>query len=185
MPPTCGTAFSRRGCRVLNDPDRTLCRVDLIRALNRAGVNEFTVYREHVSLDGCRFPVFLRGEHDHRGRRSGLLDDSYDVHTAIGKLRAEWTRIRATSSSSSSATPRTPTACIASTRRSKVGDEPTAARHLLFSRDWHVKEVDLEDEELLPGGARLRSRDEPARGAAAADLRACRRRLRTDRLRVP
>ena len=61
--------------------------VDLNRALLGAGINDFSVYREHESLDGCRFPVFLRGEHDHKGRRSELLEDTSDVHTAIGKLR--------------------------------------------------------------------------------------------------
>src|SRR5262249_42134063 len=47
-----------RGCRVLNDPARTLTRYDLLRELRSRGINDFTVYRETEARDGCRFPVF-------------------------------------------------------------------------------------------------------------------------------
>ena len=136
-----------RGCRVVNDPERTLCRVDLNRALVRAGVNDFTVHREHEALDGCRFPVFLRGEHDHDGRRSELLDDASDVHTAIGKLRAE-----APDLDDLLVVEFCDTADADGVYRKysafKVGDA-ILARHLFFSHDWHVKQVDLDDEARL------------------------------------
>ncbi len=136
-----------RGCRVVNDPERTLRRVDLNRALTHAGVNDFTVYREHEPLDGCRFPVFVRGEHDHEGRRSGLLDDPFDVHTATGKLRAE-----APDRGDLLVVEFCDTADVDGVYRKysafKVGDA-ILARHLFFSRDWEVKQADLEDEALL------------------------------------
>jgi hypothetical protein len=136
-----------RGCRVLNDPQRTLCRVDLNRTLVRAGVNDFTMYREHEPLDGCRFPVFVRGEHDHAGRRSGLLEDPLDVHTAIGKLRAEGPDpvdllvVEFCDTADADGVYRKYSAF-------KVGDA-ILARHLHFSRDWHVKKADLDHEDML------------------------------------
>jgi hypothetical protein len=136
-----------RGCRVLNDPEQTLCRVDLNRALVRAGVNDFAMYREHESLDGCRLPVFLRGEHDHDGRRSGLLDDTADVHTAIGKLRAD-----APDLGDLLVVEFCDTAGADGVYRKysafKVGDA-IVARHLFFSNDWHVKQAELDDEASL------------------------------------
>ena len=132
---------------MLNDPEQTLCRVDLNRVLVRAGVNDFTMYREHEPFEGCRFPVFVRGEHDHEGRRSGLLDEISDVHTAIGKVRAEEPDpvdllvVEYCDTADADGVYRKYSAF-------KVGDA-ILARHLFFSRDWHVKQVDLDDETLL------------------------------------
>jgi len=57
------------GCVVLNDPQKSLLRYDLQKALN----NAFRVFRPHEIPEDLRFPVFVRGENDHRGNRSPLL----------------------------------------------------------------------------------------------------------------
>jgi hypothetical protein len=136
-----------RGCRVLNDPARTLRRYDLNRTLHDEGLSDFGVYREGEPLDGCRFPVFVRGENDHKGRRSGLLDDAEDVRTTIGKLRAEEPElgdllvVEFCDTADADGVYRKYSAF-------KVGDA-ILARHLFFSRDWHIKLSDLSDDALL------------------------------------
>jgi hypothetical protein len=136
-----------RGCRALNDPARTLGRVELSRALVDAGVNDFAVYREHESRDRCRFPVFVRAEHDHEGRRSLLLDDEIAVRDTIGKLRADDPElgdllvVEFCDTADADGVYRKYSAF-------KVGDA-IIARHLFFSHDWHVKSADLVDAAAL------------------------------------
>src|SRR4051794_19783513 len=77
------------GNRLLNHPTRTLRRYDLLRALHATGRNQFTVYRTSEDLTDVRFPVFLRVEDDHEGRRSGLLDDDAALSQALDGLAAE------------------------------------------------------------------------------------------------
>jgi hypothetical protein len=135
------------GCRVLNDPARTLRRFDLLRMLHDTGVNDFTAHREDDPLEQCRFPVFIRGEHDHQGRRSGLLDDADDAHDTIGKLRAEEPNLRELLVVEFCATAGTD-GVYHKYSAFKVGDA-IIARHLFFSHDWQVKHPDLNDEEHL------------------------------------
>ena len=132
-----------RGCRALNDPDHTLRRVELGRALHRAGVNDFQMYREDESLDRCRFPVFVRAEHDHEGRRSLLLADELAVRDTIGKLRAddpelgELLVVEFCDTADADGV-------YCKYSAFKVG-EAIIARHLFFGRDWHLKHAELDD----------------------------------------
>ena len=84
--PSSGTASRHQGSRMLNHPTRTLRRYDLLRALHAAGRNQFAAYRPSDDLTGVRFPVFLRREDDHDGRRSGLLDDAATLSHALDDL---------------------------------------------------------------------------------------------------
>lgn len=58
------------GCVVLNHPQKSLLRYELQKALN----NKFRVFRPDEIPEDLRFPVFVRGENDHRGNRSPLIN---------------------------------------------------------------------------------------------------------------
>ncbi len=64
------------GCRVLNDPARVLQRLELLRRLNREGINDFKVWSAYEAAQVDRFPVFLRTISAHRGVLSNPLADA-------------------------------------------------------------------------------------------------------------
>lgn len=84
----------RGGSRLLNHPAHSLQRFELLTALHAQEVNAFRPYRAHEPLDGVRFPVFLRIEHDHKGNRSGLLRNHAELAAALAGLRATGERLR-------------------------------------------------------------------------------------------
>lgn len=135
-----------RRCRVLNDPERTLTRFDLLRTLHDRGINDFTAHRHADSRAAWRVPVFLHGEHDHDGRRSPLLSRTTDVDDAIRALRAadpelDLLVVEFCDTADDAGVYRKYSAFV-------LGDA-IIARHLLFSCDWHVKEPDLDDAALI------------------------------------
>ncbi len=72
-----------KGFRVLNDPARAMKRFGLLRALNRAQINDFDAY-SLKSLDRPkRWPVFLRLEGDHQRPLSGLLNTPEELDEAL------------------------------------------------------------------------------------------------------
>ena len=71
------------GSKVLNDPARMLSRFGLLRALNRAGINDFDAYRVEDLEEPRRWPVFLRAEGNHTPPLSGLLQDRAELDEAI------------------------------------------------------------------------------------------------------
>lgn len=68
--------------RIANDPHQHLGRVDLIRRLHAAKVNDFTAYRVHEIGEQIRFPVFIRREYDHWGV-SPLIHNRDDLRSAV------------------------------------------------------------------------------------------------------
>ena len=73
------------GFRFLNHPVRTLRRFDLLRELERRGINPFRALRASADLRGLRYPVFLRAERSHDGAVSPLLRSAREVDAAIGR----------------------------------------------------------------------------------------------------
>jgi hypothetical protein len=72
------------GFRFLNNP-KTLRRFELLTELRRLGFNEFRAVRATGSLEGLRFPVFIREERDHQGAISPLLGSQHEIYQALGK----------------------------------------------------------------------------------------------------
>jgi len=71
------------GHYVLNDPAKAMKRFGLLRALNRAGLNDFDAYSVE-SLDRPKsWPVFLRLEGDHQRPLSGLLNTPEELDEAL------------------------------------------------------------------------------------------------------
>jgi len=77
------------GCRVLNDPGRSLQRMSLLRRLSCEGVNSFKAWFAEDAGEVDRFPVFLRTQSAHRGVLSGLLETPQALQTALDTLLDE------------------------------------------------------------------------------------------------
>ena len=75
--------LERAGIRALNDPARFRNRFGLLRALNRAGINDFDAYPADSLETPRRWPVFIRLEGNHRAPVSGLLQDQEELDRAI------------------------------------------------------------------------------------------------------
>lgn len=79
------------GLRTLNDPARTLQRLDLLRRLHAEGVNSFKVWPASEADRVDRFPVFIRTIRAHRGVLTDLITTGPDLHTALeGLVEAGW-----------------------------------------------------------------------------------------------
>ena len=72
-----------KGFQVFNDPARAMKRFGLLRALNRAGINDFDAYSVESMDRPKRWPVFLRLEGDHHHPLSGLLNSPEELDNAI------------------------------------------------------------------------------------------------------
>jgi hypothetical protein len=73
--------------RILNDPVLVPDRVALLAALERAGINDFTVVRLDTLVQPSRFPVFIRTEDGHLGPETGLLPDAASFEVALRDFR--------------------------------------------------------------------------------------------------
>ena len=52
---------------LMNHPLHTMRRYELLKTLKHQGINRFNVYRPGESAGDPVFPVFVRGENDHKG----------------------------------------------------------------------------------------------------------------------
>jgi hypothetical protein len=73
--------------QLLNDPSRSLLRPALLAALAERGLNSFRGYPAQEADRVTRFPVFLRGAHNHDGSLTGLLGSREEVRRALLTLR--------------------------------------------------------------------------------------------------
>ena len=73
--------------QLLNDPDRSLRRYDLLAALAALGLNRVRAYRLTDAVSPREFPAFIRYEDDHTGSTTGLLESQAEVDAAIVRLR--------------------------------------------------------------------------------------------------
>jgi hypothetical protein len=80
--------LSLAGARLLNHPERTLGRYDLLRMLHKTGDNDFQIHRVHAIGEPVRFPVFLRLDRDHR-ILSPLLNSERELHDAVRSSTGE------------------------------------------------------------------------------------------------
>ncbi len=71
------------GLTVLNNPAKVKTRYALLRALHRAGLNDFNIYRADEINSSIRFPVFLRKNQLHDGPLTDLLHCGRKLENAI------------------------------------------------------------------------------------------------------
>ena len=139
--------IERVGGRVLNRPARVLRRFDLLRRLHDAGRNPFNAYRVVGAEppEACRFPVFVREEHEHTGALTDQLHDRAQLLAALARLRAgahrttdllvvEFCDTRAAADGS-----------FRKYAAMRIG-ERIVPRHVLISHDWVDKYPDIVDE---------------------------------------
>jgi len=70
---------------ILNDPRYVMRRYELLRDLYRAGVNSFSCCRVDEGVMPEQYPVFLRGESDHRGAAPKLLRNESELRVALAQ----------------------------------------------------------------------------------------------------
>lgn len=135
------------GALVLNHPLRTLRRYDLLRALHATGQNRFAARRAgEAPASAHRFPVFVRGEHDHDGSRTELLHTPDELDAALAALAAAGHRddnlvVEFLDTANRSRTYRKYGAFI-------VGDR-VVARHLFLGDAWQLKGPQRTDDAAL------------------------------------
>ncbi len=81
-------ALADAGTTPLNHPLRSMRRYELLRTLHERGINAFDVYRATEARTPARFPVFVRGENDHDGSGTPLLESPAALADAIARLEA-------------------------------------------------------------------------------------------------
>src|SRR5581483_1967617 len=127
--------------RLLNDPSRVLSRYELICELSSNGQNHYRARRPGEGLDSLRYPVFIRAERGHDGSITPLLHSAAAVHRAL-----IWTRILGFQTQELLIVEFCDTSDGEGLFRKysafMVGDD-VLPRHLLFSRNWQLKQPDI------------------------------------------
>jgi hypothetical protein len=132
--------------QVLNDPSRALCRYPLLGRLSAEGINSFRAFRLDEVPQDARYPLFVRGEQDHDGSRSPLLPDPAALRAFVAQQGDMLRRIR-------------PLAIeylpyqradglFVKYSAMRVGPV-LVPRHMLFARQWQVKDPELVDDPLV------------------------------------
>jgi len=80
------SVMKQAGLQCLNDPARVPGRHALLSKLYRAGLNPVRSYRAEEAPRPDRFPVFIRGDADHRAPLSDLIDDQAALEGALEDL---------------------------------------------------------------------------------------------------
>jgi len=142
--------LAARGYPLLNHPAQSLRRYDLLRMLHSRGDNRFNVYRVADCEPPRQFPVFVRGENDHRGSRTPLLQTPEELAAAIRRLT--WTRWIGKKLGDTIITEFCDTADETGVYRKFsafiVGGQ-ILPRHVFFSDHWMVKSWKLADTRFL------------------------------------
>ncbi len=82
-----------QGVRVLNHPEKTLRRYDLLEELYRVGLNRHRAARAVGEFSGLRYPVFLREEHRHTSAATGLLNSPPELEAELGRALVRGLRL--------------------------------------------------------------------------------------------
>jgi len=118
--------------RVLNDPQRSLLRYELLSALHARGINAFRAWRNGEAPE--RQPVFLRPE-------AGFLTAAPQLHAMAPPIPEGQLAVEFCDTAGADGLYRKYGAYV-------VG-ERIVPRHLFFSRNWLVKGADLRQPEHL------------------------------------
>ncbi|OOZ43340.1 hypothetical protein BOW37_11450 [Solemya velum gill symbiont] len=78
-----------RGDRVLNNPALVRSRYEVLRRLQEAGINRFSVYRADSNPQPRRFPVFIRNEHNHLSDGIFLIQDQEELDEELELMESK------------------------------------------------------------------------------------------------
>lgn len=85
------TSLEAGGARVLNHPARVYSRLEILRRLRAAGLNQFSAWPADAAPRPDAFPVFIRNAFDHSRRQIELLPDLAALDAALRRLKAKGT----------------------------------------------------------------------------------------------
>ncbi len=129
------------GFVIFNDPAHAMARYELLHTLHERGLNPFNVYRWSLGpLPKCRFPVFVRTAHGHRGARSPLLHNRRQLALTLCRARLHYKNILIVEYAEVDR----PDGIYRKYGAMRFG-EHVYPRHLMFSDHWMIKEPDLQD----------------------------------------
>lgn len=126
---------------LLNHPHKSLRRLELLDALHGSGMNDFRAFRATAPGRPWRYPVFVREEREHSGARSKLLRDEDQLRLVLlkmlmdGHVLADLLVVEFCDTCDTDGVYRKYSSFL-------VGDQ-IIPRHLLFSREWMLKERDI------------------------------------------
>ncbi len=127
----------KAGQTLLNHPSRSMKRYELLRTLNAHGYNPFNIYRLDEIPSTLSFPVFVRGENDHHGSLTGLINTHDELSAALSQLQPSSDRdkvvIEFCETSDGNGVFRKYSAYI-------VADQ-IIPQHMMFGNHWHMKGV--------------------------------------------
>jgi hypothetical protein len=132
---------TRGANKVLNDPARSLRRYDLLKCMYERGINTFDAFRASDASIRPRFPVFVRDEMRNELGLPVLAADAVQYASLLRGTRwiagslAGYMTVEFCDTKDSAGIYRKYGAFI-------VGDR-TVPRHILFSRNWHIRSDDL------------------------------------------
>ncbi len=126
--------------RVLNHPLRTWRRYRLLRTLHERGINAFTVHRLGEADGRIRYPAFLRGENDHRGNSTELVEGPDQLAEAVARLKRMPDEPLLTEFLDTSID-----GVFRKYSAFRIGPE-IVPRHLFFGKRWMLKYSDLSGE---------------------------------------
>jgi hypothetical protein len=133
--------------RLLNSPHRVLGRLELLRRLSEAGINDYRAFRLDDLPSDLRFPVFLRLEDNHEGSLTPLIENERDLEeAAVRVLIAGATREKLMVVEFCDT--RGEDGLFRKYSVFKIGDR-LVPRHLVLGRSWILKRPDMIDEEKL------------------------------------
>lgn len=133
-------ASVNNGLRLLNHPMRSMRRYKLLRTLYEQGVNSYNIYRLSECLLPRQFPVFIRGENDHHGSLTPLLETQSELDSTINVLSEQKqglkdkVMIEFCNTADSNGVFRKYSAYI-------IGDR-IFPQHMMFGQGWMLKSVD-------------------------------------------
>jgi hypothetical protein len=132
---------------VLNNPARSLRRYDMLRRLHEHGINSFNAYRANDPTVQPRFPVLVRHESWSLYKQPSLAHnlDQYEALLRGAKWShgslAEFISVEFCDTKDADGLYRKYGAFV-------IGDR-IIPRHIFFSRDWHVRSVDVVDRAMV------------------------------------
>ena len=132
--------------QVINQPSRVLRRHPLLDRLWAEGINTFRAFRLDRVPEDARYPLFVRGEQDHDGSRSPLLEDRQalqafaarhqDTLRGIRPLAIEYLPYQRADG------------LFVKYSVMRVG-AALVPRHILFGRRWQVKDPEVVSPSLV------------------------------------
>jgi hypothetical protein len=143
--------------RLYNHPECSLRRYDLLRTLHERGTNRFNVFRATESGRPWRFPVFIRRESEHNGSLTPLINDQATLDQFLARfIMADLDPHDALIVEFCDTQDH---GLFRKFSAFRIGDR-IVPRHVLFSHDWVVKDLDLIEPEYREE-IRLYCRDNP------------------------